>query len=48
MNQFEYFRYNTEFIEELLASIKKVKMIIDSLTITLENLKQTLNPEDHQ
>ena len=43
MPQFKYFKYNTEFLDNLLKSIKEVKAIIDSLAVSLKNLKKTLS-----
>ena len=43
MSQFDYFKYNTKFLNELLKSIKDIKTIADSLATTLENLKKTLS-----
>ena len=46
MPQLNYNKYDTEFLEEILTAVKKVKLIIDSLIRTLENLKRTLNPQN--
>ncbi len=46
MSQLDYFRYNTDFIDDLLEKIKKVKYVIDSLTQTIENLQRTLKNQN--
>ena len=46
MSQRDYFRYNTDFIDDLLEKIKKVKYVIDSLTQTLENRQRTLKNQN--